>query len=98
MGLEHYTRVRRLGKGSFGEVHLVTDKRNGTQYVMKEVDLQQFGPKGRKEALKEVGFLNAMHHPYIVGYREFFEQDPSGVRRKDTYRWSMRGVSSIARS
>lgn len=80
MGLDNYTRLKKLGKGSFGEVYLVLDKRNQTQYVMKEIDIQQFGPKGRKEALKEVGFLNAMHHPFIVGYREFFEQDPSGVR------------------
>jgi hypothetical protein len=56
--------------------------RSQTQYVMKEIDLVQFGPKGRKDALKEVGFLNAMHHPFIVAYREFFEQDPSGVRQQ----------------
>lgn len=40
---------------------------------MKEVDLAQFGAKGRREALKEVAFLHAMNHPCIVGYREFFE-------------------------
>jgi hypothetical protein len=45
------------------------------------VDLAQFGAKGRREALKEVAFLNAMHHPCIVGYREFFEHD-NGVRQR----------------
>jgi hypothetical protein len=35
MGLDHYTRLRKLGKGSFGEVFLVQDKRDGQQYVMK---------------------------------------------------------------
>jgi serine/threonine protein kinase len=36
MGMHDYTRVRKLGKGSFGEVFLVTDRRvqNG-QFVMK---------------------------------------------------------------
>ncbi len=84
MGINDYTRVRKLGKGSFGEVYLVTDKRNGQQYVMKEVDLAQFGAKGRREALKEVAFLNAMHHPCIVAYREFFEHD-NGMGRKMLY-------------
>src|SRR5688572_14949057 len=31
-------------------------------------------------AAVQVAFLAAMHHPYIVGYREFFEQDNPAVR------------------
>jgi len=84
MGMSDYSRVRRLGKGSFGEVFLVLDRRNGCHYVMKEVDIAQFGAKGRREALKEVAFLNAMHHPCIVAYREFFEHD-NGMGRKMLY-------------
>ncbi len=30
------------------------DKRDNHLYVMKEIDLTVLGPKGRKEALKEV--------------------------------------------
>lgn len=76
MDVEHYQRVKRLGKGSFGEVYLVRDSRDGSLWVLKEVDVAQFGPKGRREALKEVGFLQRMQHPFIIGYREFFEQEP----------------------
>jgi hypothetical protein len=62
-------------------------------YSPQEVDLAQFGAKGRKEALKEVAFLNAMHHPCIVAYREFFEQE-NAVRKgsfDESCAWSMKG-------
>jgi serine/threonine protein kinase len=76
-----YIRVRVLGQGSFGRVLLVRDSREETgsgspaaHYVMKEIDLHQFGAKGRVEALKEVAFLNQLSHPYIIRYKEFFER------------------------
>ena len=73
-----YIRVRQLGQGSFGRVLLVRDRRDGQLAVMKEVDLQQFGAKGRQEAMKEVAFLNQLSHPYIISYKEFFERSPPG--------------------
>jgi serine/threonine protein kinase len=75
-----YIRVRVLGQGSFGRVLLVRDSREegaggpAAHYVMKEIDLHQFGAKGRVEALKEVAFLNQLSHPYIIRYKEFFER------------------------
>jgi hypothetical protein len=36
---------------------------------MKEVDLGKLDEKGKKEALKEVQFLNQMNHPNIIGYK-----------------------------
>src|SRR4051794_313164 len=74
-----YIRIKQLGQGSFGRVLLVRDARDSKLYVLKEVDLGQFGAKGKKEALKEVSFLNQLRHPYIISYREFFEKLPTGA-------------------
>jgi serine/threonine protein kinase len=52
----------------------VRDLRDQQQYVMKEIDITTLGAKGRKEALKEVGFLAKLAHPAIIGYREWFEK------------------------
>lgn len=73
-----YVRLRQLGQGSFGRVLLVRDERDQQLYVLKEVDLHQFGSKGKKEALKEVAFLNQLRHPYIISYKEFYEKSPPG--------------------
>lgn len=73
-----YIRVRQLGQGSFGRVLLVRDSRSNELFVMKEVDLQQFGAKGKKEAMKEVAFLNQLSHPFVISYKEYFERAPPG--------------------
>ena len=67
--LQYYTKVKKLGQGSFGSVYLVRDNRDGQQYVMKEIDLTTAGPKARKEALREVSFLNKLSHPAIISYK-----------------------------
>jgi len=43
-------------------------------YVLKEVDLASAGKTGRKAAMKEVSILKLMAHPFIIGYKEFFER------------------------
>lgn len=78
MGMEAYTKLRKLGQGSFGSVFLIQDKQTNKQYVLKEVDLSQMGSEGRREALKEVAFLAKLEHPGIISYREWFEESPSG--------------------
>ena len=55
-------------------MYLVKDLRDQQLYVMKEIDITTLGAKGRKEALKEVGFLAKLEHPAIIGYREWFEK------------------------
>lgn len=48
-----FTRVRELGKGSFGCAVLVTSKEDGKQYVIKEVDLRRMGKEERQAAHQE---------------------------------------------
>lgn len=45
---------------------------------LSQVDLQQFGAKGKKEALKEVAFLSQLSHPCIIQYKEFYEKAGGG--------------------
>ncbi len=79
MPFQDYTRLRKLGEGSFGSVYLARNNKDNKLYVQKEVDLTSLGPQGKKEALREVQFLSQLTHPHIIQYKEFFEHDsPSG--------------------
>jgi len=60
-------------------VFLVKDKRDSQLYVMKEIDITSMGPKEKKNALREVGFLAKLSHPAIIGYREWFERVVQGA-------------------
>jgi NIMA (never in mitosis gene a)-related kinase len=46
------------------------------QWVLKEVELQDMDAKGRRDALREIGYLGSMDSPYVVAYREHFQSPP----------------------
>lgn len=69
-----YTKVRSIGKGSYGEAVLVQD-REGRMYVMKIIDMSRMDSKMRKDAINEVKVLSSLKHPYIVSYRESFTEN-----------------------
>ncbi len=70
--MENYEVLRQIGKGSYGEVHLVRDLRNSkkvelytlllvclhvAQYVLKKMDLVRASQKDKDLAKREVGGL-----------------------------------------
>lgn len=72
-GIE-WTSVRALGKGSFGEAHLI-HMANAPQSlaVCKLVHLAVMKKEERQEALNEVRVLSQLKHPNIVEYIGSFE-------------------------
>lgn len=73
--MENYSRIKKIGEGSFGQALLVKRKKDGRQYVIKEINVSKMDRKGREEARKEVKVLSQMKHPNIVTYQESFEGD-----------------------
>lgn len=80
--MDKYRKLRKIGQGSFGRVYLIENEINHTKYVLKEVDLCDFGADGKseveanQEALAEVYYLNKLHnHPNIVSIIECFESE-----------------------
>ncbi|KAJ8277130.1 hypothetical protein GJAV_G00071790 [Gymnothorax javanicus] len=72
--MDKYTRINKIGEGSFGKAILVKAKEDGKQYVIKEIGISRMSSKEREESRKEVAVLGNMSHPNIVGYRESFEE------------------------
>lgn len=65
---EDWKRIRVLGKGSFGEAHLVSRCSDGRHAVCKMVNLLTMNEKERKEAENEVAVLRRLKHPNVVEY------------------------------
>lgn len=52
MSMDNYVRGKVLGKGSFGSAVLVTSKKDGKNYVIKEIDISRM-PAAEREASKQ---------------------------------------------
>jgi hypothetical protein len=75
--MEHYRRLKSIGKGTYGEAHLVQYLEDDRYYVMKKIDLSRLATKQRLQAEREVAILSQLHHPYIIHYKESFIHDNS---------------------
>ena len=65
-----------LGKGSFGQVLLVTRKADDKIYAMKQVKIQQLSEKAKQNTLNEIRILASFSHKNIIGYKDaFFDEN-----------------------
>ncbi|XP_069487500.1 serine/threonine-protein kinase Nek1 isoform X3 [Ambystoma mexicanum] len=73
--MDKYSRVAKIGEGSFGTAILVTSREDGRHYVIKEISIARMPNRERQESRREVAVLANMKHPNIVQYRESFEEN-----------------------
>ena len=64
--MDNFVRGKVLGKGSFGSAVLVTSKKDGKQYVIKEIDMARMPAAEREASKQEANLLMALKHPNIV--------------------------------
>lgn len=68
-----YTELKKVGEGSFGKALLVQSD-DGSKLICKMVDVSKASKKEQQDAVKEGKVLSKLNHPYIVRYRENFQQ------------------------
>lgn len=68
-----YTGVRQIGRGSYGTITLLKDREGGL-CVMKAVDITGLTSLQLEDVTREVEVLSSLRHPYIVRFRESFEE------------------------
>ncbi|XP_053577005.1 serine/threonine-protein kinase Nek4 isoform X2 [Bombina bombina] len=71
--MDDYCFIRAVGKGSYGEVCLARHRKEGKQYVIKKLNLQNAPRRERKAAEQEAQLLSRLKHPNIVAYKESWE-------------------------
>lgn len=73
MSWSEYTKIRKIGEGSFGSAWLVRNNKSSAQFVIKQINVAKMPAKERDEARKEVAVLAQMKHPNIVSYIDSFD-------------------------
>ena len=67
-----YDVERLLGRGAYGEVHLVRRQTDGAGLALKRTDFQALEQAEQKATLFEVSLLSKLRHEHIVGYLDHF--------------------------
>ena len=70
---ETYKKLKTLGVGSFGTAYLVECGSDGSQAVIKQVDIASMSDEEKRETLREAKILEVFEHPNIVRFREVYK-------------------------
>lgn len=76
--MDRYEIRRKIGQGSFGNVHIVVQRKTQRTFVMKEIKTSRLNKRERNDVQREVELLSKLSHPNIVGYIESFESVENG--------------------
>jgi len=68
-----YKRIRLLGEGAFGKAFLVRCLFDNSLCVIKQMDIRHMQERERRVTLKEAKILEALKHPNIIKFREFYK-------------------------
>ena len=71
MSLNNYEVLKVLGKGAFGTVVKVKNKKNGLIYAMKRIN-SNIDDEELQASLNEIRLLFSLNHPNIISYKEAF--------------------------
>ncbi|KAF6019751.1 NEK8 [Bugula neritina] len=73
--MEKYEKIKVVGRGAFGVVHLVQSISDKSLSIMKQIPVDAMTKEERIAALNEVKVLSILSHPNIIKYYEnFLEQ------------------------
>ena len=66
-----YKVIKILGEGTFGKAFLC--EKNGMEYVIKQIPIDDIDPKDKEDAFNEAKILAKLDHQNIIKFIEFFE-------------------------
>ncbi|XP_078536219.1 serine/threonine-protein kinase Nek8 isoform X1 [Lissotriton helveticus] len=73
--MEKYERIRVVGRGAFGIVHLCLRKSDQKLVIIKHIPVEQMTKDERLAAQNECQVLKLLNHPNIIEYYENFLED-----------------------
>ena len=73
--MQKYEKIRFVGRGAYGTVHLYRRRADGVAVVIKQIRVEDMTKEERQAALNEVNVLSILHHPNIIQYYENFVED-----------------------
>ncbi|XP_031429352.1 serine/threonine-protein kinase Nek8 isoform X1 [Clupea harengus] len=73
--MEKYEKIKVVGRGAFGIVHLCRRRSDGALVILKEIPVEQMTRDERLAAQNECQVLKLLNHPNIIEYYENFLED-----------------------
>ncbi|XP_023795010.1 serine/threonine-protein kinase Nek8 isoform X3 [Cyanistes caeruleus] len=73
--MEKYERIRVVGRGAFGIVHLCLRKADQKLVILKQIPVEQMSKDERLAAQNECQVLKLLNHPNVIEYYENFLED-----------------------
>jgi len=70
--LNRYSKVKQIGKGSYGSAYLMRDKVSNEFVVVKTIEIKESDANSKKVAQKEARVLNMLRHPNVILYIDSF--------------------------
>ncbi|KAL4438072.1 hypothetical protein ABPG74_016851 [Tetrahymena malaccensis] len=79
MSLNDFDVIRKLGEGAYSSVFKVRRISNGQDYAMKNIKMGSLSAKEQENAINEVRFLASLSSQEIIGYKEAFYDEKTGL-------------------
>ena len=73
--MEHYERIKTVGRGAYGVVQLCRQKSDDSYVIIKEIPVEEMTIAERQAALNEVKVLDMLNHPNIIAYFDSFVEN-----------------------
>ncbi|OZC11956.1 cell division protein kinase 1 family protein [Onchocerca flexuosa] len=73
--LQNYSRIEKIGEGTYGVVYKGIDKRSGKMVAMKKIRLENEDEGVPATAIREISLLRELTHPNIVGLEEIILEE-----------------------
>ena len=69
---ENLKQIKLLGEGAFGKCYLCENTRDGSLWVVKQIDISKMTPQEKREAYHEAKVMSAFDHPNIIKFKEVY--------------------------
>ncbi|XP_011796303.1 PREDICTED: cyclin-dependent kinase 1-like isoform X3 [Colobus angolensis palliatus] len=73
--MEDYTKIEKIGEGTYGVVYKGRHKTTGQVVAMKKIRLESEEEGVPSTAIREISLLKELHHPNIVSLQDVLMQD-----------------------
>ncbi|XP_065070111.1 serine/threonine-protein kinase Nek8-like [Rhopilema esculentum] len=75
--MEKYDKLKTVGRGAFGIVHLCRSISDSQLVIVKEIPMDDLTTEDRIASKNEINVLKMLHHPNIIGYYDSFTAEKS---------------------
>lgn len=90
--MEDYTKIEKIGEGTYGVVYKGRHKTTGQVVAMKKIRLESEEEGVPSTAIREISLLKELRHPNIVSLQDVLMQDSGYISSLNSFLWISRNT------